>query len=108
MAMVNLKQVNEHREMETYKESEYGYGTTIDLDGEVVEALGLNGALAAGQKVTIQAMGVVIRRSEEIEAGDDSDGKDTYVCIQLTDIDVKQQGKPDTAAAATMLYGDDA
>ena len=106
MPMVSLKEVHEHREAEVYKESEYGYGTTIDLDGEVVEALGLNGALAAGQKVTIQAMGVVIRRSEEVEAGDDSNGKDTYVCIQLTDIDVKQQGKADTAAAATMLYGE--
>lgn len=106
MGMVSLKKVDEHREAEVYKESEYGYGTTIDLDGEIVEALGLNGALAAGQKVTIQAMGVVIRRSEEIEAGDDSDGKDTYVCIQLTDIDVKQQGKADTSVAAAMLYGD--
>lgn len=106
MPMVSLKRVDEHREAEVYKESEYHYGTTIDLDGEIVEALGLNGALAAGQKVTIQAMGVVIRRSEEIEAGDDSNGKDTYVCIQLTDIEVKQTGKADTAAAATMLYGE--
>jgi hypothetical protein len=107
MAMINLKEVQEHREAEIYKASEYGYGTMIDLDGETVEALGLNGALAAGQKVTIQAVGVVIRRSEELEAGDDSGGKDTNVCIQLTDIDVKQQGKADSAAAATMLYGSD-
>lgn len=106
--MVNLKEVNEHRKAEVYMDSAYGYGTTIDLDGEVVEALGLNGQLAAGQKVTIQAIGVVIRRSEEVEAGGDSDGKDTHVCIQLTDIEVKQQGKADSAAAATMLYGDDA
>lgn len=105
MPMINLKDVNTHREKE-YAASLYSYGTTIDLDGEVVEALGLNGQLAAGQKVTIQAIGVVIRRSEELEAGDDSDGKDTHVCIQLTDIEVKQSGKADTSAAATMLYGE--
>ena len=106
MAMVNLKQVNEHAEVERYEEPEYPYGTTLDLNGEVVEALKLNGALPAGQKVTIQAIGIVYRRSEELEAGDDSGGKDTSVCIQLTDIDVKPQGGADTAAAATMLYGE--
>ncbi len=106
--MVNLKEVQEHREKETYAVSPYNYGTTIDLDGEVVEALGLNGQLAAGQKVTIQAMGVVIRRSEELEAGDDSNGKDTHVCIQLTDIEVKQTGPANAAKAASMLYGEDA
>lgn len=107
MAMINVKEVNEHRKAEVYMDSGYGYGTMINLDGEMVEALGLNGQLAAGQKVTIQAIGVVVRRSEELEPGDDSEGKDTSVCIQITDIDVKQQGKADTAAAATMLYGGD-
>lgn len=106
MAMINLKDVHEHREAEVYSEPEYPYGTRIDLDGEIVEALGLNGKLAAGQKVTIQAMGVVYRRSEELESGDDSGGKDTSVCIQITDLDVKQTGMPDTGAAATMLYGE--
>jgi hypothetical protein len=48
-----------------------------------------------------------VRRSEELEPGDDSAGKDTSVCIQITEIDVKQQGKPDSAAAASMLYGSD-
>jgi hypothetical protein len=105
--MINVKEVNEHRKAEAYHDSGYGYGTMIDLDGEMVEALGLNGALPAGQKVTIQAMGVVVRRSEELEPGDDSAGKDTSVCIQITEIDVKQQGKPDSAAAASMLYGSD-
>jgi hypothetical protein len=105
--MINVKEVNEHRKAEVYHDSGYGYGTMIDLDGEMVEALGLNGALPAGQKVTIQAMGVVVRRSEELEPGDDSEGKDTSVCIQITDIDVKQQGKADSAAAASMLYGGD-
>lgn len=104
--MINLKEVNEHREAEVYTPSEYGYGTMIDLDGETIEALGLNGKLAAGQKVTIQAVGIVVRRSEELEAGDDSGGMDTNVCIQLTDIDVKQTGAANTEKAATMLYGD--
>lgn len=107
MAMISLKKVNEHRQAEVYREPEYGYGTSIDLDGEMVEALGLNGGLPAGQKVTIQAVGVVIRRSEELEAGDDSGGKDTNVCIQLTDIEVKPDGSANAAKAASMLYGDD-
>lgn len=105
--MINLKEIQEHREAEYAQPSVYSYGTMIDLDGEIVEALGLNGKLAAGQKVTIQAIGIVVRRSEELEAGDDSGGKDTSVCIQLTDLDVKQSGSVDAAKSASMLYGSD-
>jgi len=107
MGMIDLKQVNEHREAEVYVDSEYGYGTELRLDGEIVEALGLNGKLPAGQKVTIQAIGIITRRTEELEAGDDSEGKDTSVCVQITNLDVKPQGNADTAKAATMLYGGD-
>ena len=106
MGMIDLKQVHEHSELETYSEPDYPYGTRIDLDGEVVEALGLNGKLPAGQKVTIQAIGIVYRRSEALEPGGDSEGKDTSVCIQITNLDVKQQGSADSGKAATMLYGD--
>ena len=42
MAMINVKEVNEHRKAEVYMDSGYGYGTMIDLDGEMVEALGHN------------------------------------------------------------------
>jgi len=105
MGMIDLKKVNEHRETEGYAQSEYGYGTELHLDGEIVEALGLNGSLPAGQKVTIQAIGIVTRRTEALEPGDDSGGKDTSVCIQVTNIEVKAQGGSDTAKAATMLYG---
>lgn len=107
MGMIDLKQVNEHREMEVYASSEYGYGTELQLNGEIVEALGLNGKLPAGQKVTIQAIGIITRRTEEIESGDDSGGKDTSVCVQITNLDVKPQGTADSGKAATMLYGED-
>lgn len=108
MPMVSLKEVREHAEaeMSTYRESAYGYGTEIYLDGEAVEALGIQD-FRAGQVVMIRAMAIVKRSTEELEPGDDSAGKDTSLCIQITDLEVEAKGGTDTAKAATMLYGDD-
>jgi hypothetical protein len=104
MALISLKQEGdaEYAKPTSYA---YGYGTEISLDGEQCEALGITSIMNAGQMVTIQAKGVVTRASEEIEASDDSGGKDIYLCIQLTDIEVRQNGEPNSAKAASMLYG---
>jgi hypothetical protein len=56
--------------------------------------------------VVIQALGVVESATEELESSTDSGGKDVYMCIQLTDIDMQAEGTPDARGAATMLYGD--
>lgn len=106
MPMVSLKQVREHAEAEAvaYRDSAYGYGTEIYLDGEQVEALGI-GEFRAGQAVTIRAMAIVKRSTEELESGDDSGGKDTSLCIQITDLEVEANGGLNPKQAATMLYG---
>ena len=104
MALISLKQKGD-AEYAQPVENPYGYGTEIRLDGEQCEALGITSIMNAGQMVTIQAKGVVTRASEEIEASDDSGGKDIYLCIQLTDIEVRQNGEPNSAKAASMLYG---
>lgn len=109
MAMVSLKKVHEHAEAEMASypsDNKFGYGTEIYLDGEQVEALGI-ADLRAGQSVTINAKALIKRSSEELEAGDDSGGKDTSLCIQITDLEVSAVGKPNAKSAAAMLYGDD-
>lgn len=108
MSMISLKQVHEHAEAEvaSYRDSAYGYGTEIYLDGEQVEALGIQD-YRAGQQVVIRALAVVKRSTEELEPGDDSGGKDTSLCIQITDLEVESKGGVDAKKAATMLYGED-
>lgn len=109
MALVSLKKVHEHEEAEMakYPSTEaYGYGTEIYLNGEQCEALGI-ADMRAGQSVMIKALAIVKRSTEELEAGDDSGGKDTNLCMQITDIEVSATGKADSAKAASMLYGDD-
>lgn len=109
MAMISLKKVHEHAEAEMAaypSTNNYGYGAEIYLDGEQVEALGI-GDFRAGQPVMIRALAVVKRASEELEPGDDSGGKDTSLCIQITDLEVEANGGADPKRAAAMLYGDD-
>ena len=106
MAMTSLKY--EEDEYSTPVREAYGYGTEIRLNGEQCEKLGISEPMRAGQKVVIQAMGFVRSATEELESSDDSGGKDVYLCIQLTDLDLSAEGSPDARGAATMLYGGDA
>jgi hypothetical protein len=80
-------------------DNEYGWGTCVRLEGDIVERLGLKGA-AAGEKVTLQAAGYV----QSVSLNDDSEhGKRMEVSIQLTDMAVgKQQSE---TPAADVLYG---
>ena len=106
MALVSLKQEGDEG-FDAYRPNQYGYGTEIHLNGEQCEALGISKMMRAGQQVTLRAMGVVSRATEELEASTDSGGKDVSLCIQLTEIEVKQTGTANAARAAQMLYGDD-
>ena len=108
MALVSLKKVHEHEEAElaTPYDNHYGYGTEIHLNGEQVEALGI-AEFRAGQPVLVRALAIVTRSTEELEAGDDSGGKDTSLCLQITDLEVEANGGNDAKKAATMLYGGD-
>lgn len=106
MALVSLKQ--EHDEdIAAYRPNQYGYGTEIHLNAEQCEALGIMKMVRAGQPVTIRANGVVTRAIEELEASEDSGGKDVSMCIQLTEVEVRMSGTANAAKAAKMLYGED-
>jgi hypothetical protein len=65
-------------------------------------ALGIADQLRVGQKVIIQAMGVISRASENL----DEEGKKVSACIQLTYLGVELSGTADPDAAAKMLYGE--
>lgn len=106
MALVSLKQEGDE-DYASYRPNQFGYGTEIHLNSEQCEALGITKMVRAGQPVTIRANGVVTRSTEEIEASDDSGGKDVSFCIQLTEIEVRMTGSANAAKAAQMLYGED-
>lgn len=103
MALTSLKQDDDDSVAE-YRPPVFGYGTEISLNGEQTEAMNLK-RMAAGQQVTIKATGIVTRSTEELEPGNDSGGKDQYICIQLTAIDVQPTGTANAARAAAILYG---
>lgn len=105
MALVSLKQEEDNHPKTMCCDSEYGYGTSISLNGEQCEAMGIS-RMAAGQCVMISAKGIVTRVTEELESGTDSGGKDISLCIQLTDMEVSNEGNAKPMEAATMLYGD--
>lgn len=104
MALTSL--INEPDEdYASYRPNNFGYGTEIHLNGEQCEKLGITAAMKVGQPVTIRASGLVVRSSEEIEASEDSGAKDVSICIQITEIDVKQSGSANAKKAQDILYG---
>ena len=103
MSLINIRRDSEEM-AEEYKPSVYPYGAEIYLDGDTCEKLGITDLLRAGQKVSVQAMGIVKRASEELE-GEEGGEKNVTLCIQLTDMDVRATGEVSPQRAATMLYG---
>lgn len=104
MALTSLKQDDDDA-MDAYVAPNFGYGTEIYLNGEQVEAMGLK-RMAAGQEVTIRATGIVTSSTEELEADNDSGGKDMCFRIQLTAAEVRPTGTANASRAAAILYGD--
>lgn len=80
-------------------ENEYGWGTSIRFEGDIVKSLGLEG-VAAGEKVNLQAVGFI----QSVSLNDDSqNGRRMEVSIQLTDMSASKQQSG--AQAADVLYG---
>lgn len=104
MALNSIKR-DEDDYMAEYRPNLFGYGTEIYLDGEQCEKLGITKALRVGQPVTIRATGLVTRSTEELEASDDSGGKDVCLSIQITELEVRESGPANAAKAAEILYG---
>lgn len=106
MSLMSLK--NEPDEgFETYRPNNFGYGTEISINAEQCEKLGITAAMKVGQPVTIRAVGLVTRSTEEIESSMDSAGKDVSLCIQLTEIEIKSNGTASAKRAQDILYGND-
>lgn len=105
MALVSLKQEEDYG-VGTMINPDFGYGTSICLNGEQTEAMGLS-KMAAGQKVSIRAIGFITRSTEELEAGNDSGGRDLSISIQFTEMEIKKAGSSSARGAAAVLYGDE-
>lgn len=80
----------------------YGYGLQLYLDSDQCEALGIDKALAAGTKVTLQAMAIVTSATDSVSR---DDGRDISLSIQITDLGIKEEGRLSNASA--ILYGKD-
>ena len=102
MKLVSLKRESDDSMPEVYTSPQYGYGAEISITHEQAVALGIADSLRVGQKVQIQAIGIITRSSECLE----DDGKEVSACIQLTDLGVELNGAADAGAAAKVLYGE--
>jgi len=74
-------------------ENPYGYGLTLNINGEQCEALGITQPLRAGSIVSIKAIAVVNHVSESVEIGDDDGATDVSLCLQITDMELTTGGK---------------
>ena len=99
MEMVSMKTDSD----DAMPTSEYGYGLSINLTEDQVEALGLKeNPPAAGSKVTLHAFATVTRVSQDADIDGDGDGVDVCLSFQITDLKVENTTGP---SAATLLYG---
>lgn len=105
MSLMSLKSEADEG-IESYRPNNFGYGTEICISAEQCEKLGITAAMKVGQPVTIRAVGLVTRSTEEIEPSNDSGGKDVSVHIQLTEIEIKSSGSANAKRAQDILYGD--
>lgn len=100
MKLVSMKRESEG-ECWSHDTNRFGYGLQLNLDDDQCEALGVAKTMAVGTKVSVQAMAIVVRSGECLEA----DGKGVTVSLQITDMGMQAQGKESNAAK--MIYGDD-
>lgn len=108
MALVSMK--TEGDGPESCAPNPYGYGLSICLTEEQVEALGLDkNPPAAGSSVGLRAIArvrTVTQRSdpaEEVAEGESADDIDVVLELQITDLEVTQERSAGSTADA--LYG---
>lgn len=102
MALVSMK--TEANKLQEISQSEYGYGLEIRLNEDQCKALGITAPMAAGSKVSIDALAFVKSATQTV--GDDSDGKEpeVYMCLQITDLGLSSAGGRDKKAMSKSLY----
>lgn len=103
MALVSMKT---EAEMPSVSQSEYGYGTEIRLNEDQCQALGITTPMAAGTKVSIEAVAFVKSATQTV--GDDSEDKapEVYMCLQITELGLKPMAGRDKKVMAKSLYAD--
>ena len=104
MALVNMAIPDEAPE--SYEQNPYGYGLCIRLNPNQSAALGIMTPPAAGTKMSIHAIAVATRVTEEadLEEGSEASEKEVYLELQITDMELSNSSTKDNAAS--MLYGD--
>jgi hypothetical protein len=104
MKLVSMKRADdEDCDCIPWSSPNFGYGLSIDLNEAQCEALGITKAMAAGSKVSLQALGIVTSTNERVTSEPGATGTQLSICIQMTDVGVQQQGKASNAAA--ILFG---
>ena len=104
MALVSMK--TEAEMPETMSRAEYGYGTEIRLNEDQCQALGITTPMAAGTKVSIEAVAFVKSATQTV--GDDAGDKapEVYMCLQITELGLKPMAGRDKKVMAKSLYAD--
>jgi hypothetical protein len=103
MALVSMKQEREGDGYAVEADNEYGYGLSICLSEDQVEALGLKAnPPAAGTVMNIRAIAQVVTVTQDADVDGDNDGIDVTLRLQITDMELTPGGSPDYAS---MLYG---
>ena len=103
MGMVDMA-VEGNNDYSMPSDNPYGYGLCISLTEEQVEALGLDvNPPAVGSQVGICAIAKVVQVTSETEVDGDDD-VDVRIQLQITSMEVTQDGISSTNAA-TVLYG---
>lgn len=85
MNLVSMKMEGEEQCMPC-PPTAYPYGLRLCLNDDQCEALGITGPISAGTKLRVEALTVVVRCSEEMEADGDDKGSDIYLDLQVTDM----------------------
>lgn len=82
-----------------YKAPEYGWGTSLHLEGAVLKKLGLDvSKLKAGQKLCIEGCAEV----QSLTVSDGEGGKRESVSLQITELAAEPEGSKSLAAS---MYG---
>ena len=104
MTLVSMKTAEDSGKSPEIQTNPYGYGLEIRLNEDQCEALGITTPPTPGSKVMIKAATVVVEVRQTVELDGDDQGPDTYLCLQITDLELG--GAEGNADKATMLYAD--
>ena len=104
MALTSMKTSEENDAPEAVRSNPYGYGLEIRLNEDQCEALGITTPPTPGSKVMLKAATIVVEVRQTVEADGDDTGPDTYMCLQITDLELG--ASEGNSANASLLYAD--